>query len=161
LFKANYLITKQLHCPLKKKLTKKAISYITPATTKHILTPLIVECLFLECHLHHWDAPHGEGYVLKENSLLCVGRARKLIFGLATGTGSEDDIEWASVIGDIKTSLQDLQSLDIDLLPLNIDDDLFLDYLVNCIVNDVLSFQRFLTKNNVEHKNTFLKKLQI
>jgi hypothetical protein len=143
----------------KKKVTKKAISNITPATTKHILTPLIVECVFLECHLHHWDAPSGEGSVFKENSLTCIGRARKLIFNLAKSSGSEDDIEWATVIGDIKTSLQDLQSLDIDLLPLNIDDDLFLDYLVNCIVNDVLSFQRFLTKNNAESKKILLNKI--
>ena len=49
-----------------------------------------------------------------------------------------------------------LESLDID-----IERDLFLEYLVNCVRNDVASFQIFCSKITTEQKNKLIKELSL
>ena len=44
-------------------------------------------------------------------------------------------------------------------MELNIDDDFFLEYFVNCIRNDVASYQIFCSKTTNETKNTLIAEL--
>jgi hypothetical protein len=54
-----------------------------------------------------------------------------------------------------------LEILGIDNLPLNISSDEFLDYLIKCIRNDVISFQRFLSKTRCTRKKTLLSEINL
>jgi hypothetical protein len=64
-------------------------------------------------------------------------------------------------MAEVQAILHDLDLLGIQFYNINIDNDVFLDYLVNCIRNDVISFQRFLTKLRSEKKTSLISRLSV
>jgi hypothetical protein len=99
--------------------------------------------------------------------LLTIGGCKKKIFlasRIIFSSHLEDDYDHPQVsqaIAEIRASLNDLEILGIENLPLNISSDDFLDYLINCIRNDVISFQRFLSKTRCTRKKILLSEINL
>jgi hypothetical protein len=55
-------------------------------------------------------------------------------------------------MAEIQTTLGDLELLGLDDMPLSLGHDEFLEQMLNCIRNDVLSFQRYYFKSKTEQK---------
>ena len=57
--------------------------------------------------------------------------------------------------------LDDIDISTLESLDMDIEKDLFLEYLVNCVRNDVASFQIFCSKITTEQKNKLIKELSL
>ena len=51
------------------------------------------------------------------------------------------------MIAGVRVTLADLMALSLELSEIDVDADIFLEYLVNCIRNEVISYQTFVFKN--------------
>ena len=65
----------------------------------------------------------------------------------------QDEIRRANKIAEICLTIEDLDIDGLQSLAINVDDDLFLEYLLNCIWNEIISYQTFSAKifNSTKH----------
>jgi hypothetical protein len=68
----------------------------------------------------------------------------------------EDDLLLANLQAELRLLREDLSGFNFFSLEINLDPDEFLDYLVNCIRNDVLSIQRYFSLTRSKYKKNLL-----
>ena len=121
--------------PVQMKLTRPSISKFI---LKDELLDLVVKISAAECYIHHGSEADR---LTAASQLQALGRARALLRDAgadpsllpAEGHSEETALRRAAIIDEVAQLLElfNLQSLQCS--PLNIEDDLFLEYLVNCI----------------------------
>ena len=65
----------------------------------------------------------------------------------------ESELRRDNIIAEILGTLDDLNTSNYQNLGIDIDDDIFLEYLINCVRNDVVSFQTYSAKVFNTEKN--------
>ena len=134
-------------CKLKNKSKN---SYISKYILNDKLTDCVVYVAAAECYANHCP----ELAVRKNAICESLARLRMLIRQagpqIVNIVGVERDLESElrrdNIIAEILGTLDDLNTSNYQNLGLNIDDDIFLEYLVNCVRNDVVSFQTYSAK---------------
>jgi hypothetical protein len=151
----------------KQKKTNAKIEKISPFMTENPLTGPAVALSYYECHLHHAVPVRVGDNQLINSAKSEIGRMWGILRHTAALVYNEncsenfDDIMVMNNLSDIEATLNDFEILDIDKFPFNISHDLFLDYLVNCIRNDTVSLQRFITKTKCARTKKILAELNI
>jgi exonuclease III len=147
----------------KKKNNKPGpIDCITKSIVNSPLTEFIVELALYESYLQNmrFSRPYTEQF--KNNCLIIIGRNKLKIREISplifSQLGPEDynHPQVSQVIAEIRADLADLGSLGIEDCQLDVENDLFLEILINNIRNDVLSFQRFVSKKRCEQTKNAL-----
>ena len=147
---------------LKKKVPSQRTA-ISAAILKDPIVDLLVQTSAIECYLHHMTINPG----IKHEKLQIIGVIRSLIKDagpdpVLNNTIGWDDAKELNRANTINEILLLLDNFDLSLLEssdLNIDNDVFLEYYVNCIRNDVASFQIFCSKTTSEAKNKLILEL--
>jgi exonuclease III len=148
----------------KKRFSK--IDTILSATTNDILTEFIVNLSAFECYLHHFDVSSPEENLLKDSLLNKIGTAKKEVREATKILHPQachkkiNEYLLDQKITNIRTLIDDLSQFNIPDFKVNIDYDIFLDYYVNCIRNDVISHQRFLTKHKIALKKELCSEIE-
>ena len=62
-------------------------------------------------------------------------------------------------IGELNQLIDDLDVSNLQHLDLNVSGDIFLEYLINCIRNDLVSYQTFISKTFNATKNNLVDQL--
>ena len=125
---------------------------------KDPLLDLVVKSAALECYLHHLS-----DRLIAEPGLARIGRVKSLLrlagpdpdfYQLETDEGA--DTRRMAVVADAYQLVDELNFEVLQLSDLNLDPVLFLEYLINCIRNDVISYQTFISKifKNSKHNQT-------
>ena len=143
------------------KLTRPSISKFI---LKDELLDLVVKISAAECYIHHGSEADR---LTAASQLQALGRARALLRDAgadpsllpAEGHSEETALRRAAIIDEVAQLLElfNLQSLQCS--PLNIEDDLFLEYLVNCIRNEVICYQQFVSKTFKSTKSRLVERL--
>jgi exonuclease III len=140
-----------------KKSIRGAIETISPVTVNNPLTEYIVGLSYNECYLLNGNFKSVEEVNFQKNCLITIGRARKILREISqsiisASNSQEIPQESEASVADIRATLHDLETLGIDSIQICVENDTFLDVLINHLRNDVLSYQRFLTKSKCQQK---------
>jgi hypothetical protein len=141
----------------KPKIFRPVIKKISNDMLLCPLTEFVVEFASFECYLLHsllLESPVKD--LMLEN--IGVGKylIRRVVSLLANQEcgqlSGEDDLLLANSQAELRLLREDLSRFNFFSLELNLDPDKFLDYLVNCIRNDVLSVQRYFSLTRSKYK---------
>ena len=130
------------------------------------LSEFVSSLAAIECYIHH--IPPTALPASRAVLLLRVGTAKSLLRTIGAdsdvlipGARTEaDELIRAGRIGQIKLIIDDFNLTRLQSLALDIEDDLFLEYLLNCIRNELVSYQTFISKTFNSSKNALIKQLQ-
>ena len=108
-----------------------------------------------ECYLHHTISYNNGDRLIKYERLARIGEAKQLVRTIGVDDcfceeGPRNINEIAvrdNMITVARQILGDLIALRLELSELNISRDIFLEYLINCIRNEVVSYQTCVFKN--------------
>ena len=140
-------------------LVKKKAPNSRPCISDFVLndtsTELLVGLTTSECFIHHSITINNRDRLVKEDRLLRIGRAKYLTrkVGLDNVFREEgprsviENIERENMFAEARMILDDLVALRLELSEIDISPDLFLEYLVNCIRNEVTSYQTCVFKS--------------
>ena len=79
---------------------------------------------------------------------------------LVPGTRTEyDSLLHENKIAGLNATIDDFDIDGLQSLAIIIEDDLFLEYLINCIRNDIVSYQTFISRTFNQTKNTLISRL--
>ena len=115
----------------------------------------IVRVSLFECYVHH--AINKD----RKTLLARLGRVKFLIrqagadgsLLLPNARNELEELERAALIGEARSILDEFDLDTWQAAEIDIEDDLFLEYLVNCIRNDVISYQVFISNSFNKTKN--------
>jgi exonuclease III len=142
-----------------------------PSISKHILRDpdleIIVKLATLECYVHA-----AVNQAIKNRLLTLIGRGFKLIRDAGPDPSHIEysfaellDIdERTTIMNELRRVLLDLDDENIQDLAVNIDADDFMEYLMNNVRNEVISYQSFIRKKvneSLENLNEQLKTLKL
>ena len=127
---------------------------------KDPLVDLLVMASAIECYLHHSKLREN----LKTLKLNEIGQIRNLIklagpdpiLNHIIGWDERKDLIRANNIADIAARLDEFDLDELEALDLDIESDIFLEYFVNCIRNDVANYQIFCSKTVNDAKNKLI-----
>ena len=130
----------------KTKLTGQRTT-INAQILKDPIAELLVKVSVAECYTHHVLISNNE----KIERLNVIGEIRNLIktagpdpiLNCIVGWDEAKDLIRANNIAELTMMLDDIDISTLESLDMDIEKDLFLEYLVNCVRNDVASFQIF------------------
>ena len=136
---------------------------IAASVLKDPMVDLLVKASVAECYLHHVLIPNE----VKKAKLAEIGRIRNLVkaagpdplLNNVVGWDDSKDLIRANIIADISQRLEDINIDELESMEKDIEDDIFLEYLVNCVRNDVTSFQIFCSKSASELKSKLISEL--
>ena len=136
---------------------------IAASVLKDPLVGLLVQASAIECYLHHSLISDVE----KNSKLGIIGNIRRLIklagpdpyVNNIIGWNDDKELNRDNTIAEIVTLLDNFNISELETMELNIEDDYFLEFFVNCIRNDVASYQIFCSKTTNETKNTLIAEL--
>ena len=129
------------------------------------LIEIVVKLSVIECYLHQVDV---SAHPLNIPVLLQrVGTAKVTLRGvgaddaiLVPGTRTEyDSLLHENKIAGLNATIDDFDIDGLQSLAIIIEDDLFLEYLINCIRNDIVSYQTFISRTFNQTKNTLISQL--
>ena len=129
---------------------------------KDSLLGIVVKISAIECYLHHGVMDNGE----RRAKLAAIGRARSLLriagpdplFPAPTVNGVQGGVR-GGLTAEIELLVQDLNLPLLEQCELDIDYDIFLEFFVNCIRNDVISYQAYSSKIFHQEKNTLIREI--
>ena len=141
----------------------------TPSIANFILNDPLIDIVVnlgvIECYLHHSvDLPFN----LPRRALLQrVGTAKSSLRELGAdsnilvpGSRSQaDELARANRIAELFSIIDEFDINGLQTLAVDIEDDLFLEYLINCIRNDIISYQTFIAKTFNCSKDSIISKL--
>ena len=138
---------------------------ISAAILKDPIVELLVKVSAIECYIHH-----GLFDVVARRQLLSnVGRIRTLIRLAGPDPVLNNILDWNehkdlhrdNLLAEISMLVDDFNLEELELRELSISHDIFLEYLVNCVRNDVASFQIFCSKSINEAKLKLISELNL
>ena len=130
------------------------------------LIDIVVNLSVIECYLHH---AVSVGFAEPRVILLQrVGTAKLSLRELGADSyillpgarSATDELLCANKIAGINRVVDDFDINGLQSLAVDINDGLFLEYLVNCIRNDIISYQTFIAKTFNKTKNSLLARLK-
>ena len=140
-------------------LVKKKSPNSRPCISDFILndnvTELLVGLTTCECYLHHAILLNNNARVVNKNRLGRIGEAKNNLRTAGIDDSlcedgprsNHDNLIRDNLIAGVRVTLADLMALSLELSEITVDADIFLEYLVNCIRNEVISYQTFVFKN--------------
>ena len=136
---------------------------IAASVLKDPMVDLLVKASVAECYIHHVLIPNE----VKKAKLAEIGRIRNLVktagpdllINNVVGWDDSKDLIRANIIADISQRLEDINIDELESMEKDIEDDIFLEYLVNCVRNDVTSLQIFCSKSASELKSKLISEL--
>ena len=143
---SNLFDHKAIHLSFRKESLGPSRPVISNKFISNPVTSMLVKISVTECYLHHVNPNPALPALYLQGLLRLVGRGRQLI----TLIGPDDDLlplrhrteeerhDRNRQLAELRDITDRLPVARLQNLQLNIDDDLFLDYLVNCIRNDVI-----------------------
>ena len=147
----------------------KNVDVKKPSISNYVLNdPLVgqvVTISTIECHIHHIlpsRLPERKTVLLQK-----VGTARALVREIgaddallpAGARNAEDLLKRETKIGELNQLIDELDVSNLQHLDLNVSGDIFLEYLINCIRNDLVSYQTFISKTFNDTKNNLIEQL--
>ena len=105
-----------------------------------------------ECYAHHldpwpWSEPTKDTFLARLDSIRKVLRELCLEDDLLETIRNEQDrLQREASLANIKLLLEEIDWPVMQYAKLNIEDDLFLEFLVNCVRSDVVSLQAVIAK---------------
>ena len=150
IFKALFFDHKAITLDFSLKTLRRARPCISKFILKDPLTDYVVKMAAIECYLHH-----GTVTMNLATQLASLGSARALLreagsdpsLRPADQRGHALDLSRNALIDEIQQLLEALNLDELQWSELTIGANLFLEYLVNCIRNDVISYQQFVSKS--------------
>ena len=136
---------------------------IAASVLKDPMVDLLVKASVAECYIHHVLIPNE----VKKAKLAEIGRIRNLVktagpdllINNVVGWDDSKDLIRANIIAEISQRLEDINIDELESMEKDIEDDIFLEYLVNCVRNDVTSFQIFCSESASELKSKLISEL--
>lgn len=138
---------------LKKKCKLNTRPFISNFILKDDCIDFVVLLAAFECHLHHHQIATTMDRKRTESSLKQIGNAKMLLRQLGpsntireTPMTGEEATRYAGILAQVNNIVM---ALDLSLFKnkvKNIEDDIFLEYLIMCIRNDVVSYQTHISK---------------
>jgi len=133
------------------------------------LFDLIVQVSVAECYLHHVDFTSDYLTIDRNAQLLKCGEVRQLIRSLsesqsitASADRGEDDLRRDEILlNRAKLRIQELNLSTLEEVKLTIDPDLFLETMINCMRNDVLTAQTYAIRREKEQFSALAKRMRI
>ena len=105
------------------------------------LTEPLVALSVAECYLHHYNPEDQSEKIWKNRCLQEIGVARSRIRLLTPSDEHNPLLDSQNTI--INETIQNINFKKLESLVLDIDNDIFLEYLILCVRNDVISYQTF------------------
>ena len=132
--------------------TKKNTISISNSILDYPLVGYTVSMSVAECYAHHLD-PWPWSEPTKDTFLARLGTIRKVLRELCleddlleTIRNEQDRLQREASLANIKLLLEEVDWPVMQYAKLNIEDDLFLEFLVNCVRSDVVSLQAVIAK---------------
>ena len=131
----------------KNKLPRVANYILNDPLSTYVSSLAVIECYIHHIPSHLLPAP-------RKTLLQRVGTAKSLLKTIGADAAillpgarsEEDDFLRAGRIGELKLVIDDFDVEGLQSLALDIEDDLFLEYLLNCVRNELISYQTFIAK---------------
>ena len=162
--KIRFLITRLSHSLLSKKnpLTENRAFQISSYVNDPLIE-IVVKLSVIECYAHLAAAPPFSQEILLQrvgtakHSLREIGADSNILLP-NTRTVLEINLR-ENRIAELKATIDELDIYGLQSLAIIIDDDLFLEYLINNIRNDIVSYQTFIARTFNRTKNTLINQL--